>query len=169
MLVFYANIGINVKSNMTHIFISWYFLPYLQCLCRDNIYPYIGFFAKGYGKNDEPLRAYILCYVIAVAFILIGGCDLVLLLFCHWNYWFTYLWLPLFGSGFVMISLLYHNSWAEHHCSLDLQLLPVFLLPHQLQLLSCFNHQFPRWVTRLPLPSKMTIELFCLATDVDKV
>uniref|UniRef100_A0A3Q3LZH2 Solute carrier family 12 member 3 n=1 Tax=Mastacembelus armatus TaxID=205130 RepID=A0A3Q3LZH2_9TELE len=38
-----------------------------QCLCRDKIYPYIGFFAKGYGKNDEPLRAYILCYVIAVS------------------------------------------------------------------------------------------------------
>uniref|UniRef100_A0A671URP5 Solute carrier family 12 member 10, tandem duplicate 1 n=1 Tax=Sparus aurata TaxID=8175 RepID=A0A671URP5_SPAAU len=45
-----------------------------QCLCRDNLYPYIGFFAKGYGKNDEPLRAYLLCYIIAVAFILIGGC-----------------------------------------------------------------------------------------------
>ena len=43
-----------------------------QCLCRDNIYPYIGFFAKGYGKNDEPLRAYLLCYFIAIAFILIG-------------------------------------------------------------------------------------------------
>uniref|UniRef100_A0A7N9AQU7 Solute carrier family 12 member 3 n=1 Tax=Mastacembelus armatus TaxID=205130 RepID=A0A7N9AQU7_9TELE len=48
-----------------------------QCLCRDKIYPYIGFFAKGYGKNDEPLRAYILCYVIAVAFILIGKLDTI--------------------------------------------------------------------------------------------
>ncbi|XP_070710370.1 solute carrier family 12 member 3-like [Pempheris klunzingeri] len=48
-----------------------------QCLCRDNIYPYIGFFAKGYGKNDEPLRAYILCYVIAVAFILIAKLDTI--------------------------------------------------------------------------------------------
>ncbi|XP_078020563.1 solute carrier family 12 member 10, tandem duplicate 1 [Epinephelus lanceolatus] len=46
-----------------------------QCLCRDNIYPYIGFFAKGYGKNDEPLRAYLLCYVIAVAFILIADLN----------------------------------------------------------------------------------------------
>ncbi|XP_053272632.1 solute carrier family 12 member 3 [Pleuronectes platessa] len=43
-----------------------------QCLCRDNLYPYIGFFAKGYGKHDEPLRAYILCYVISVAFVLIA-------------------------------------------------------------------------------------------------
>ncbi|CAL8241661.1 unnamed protein product [Merluccius merluccius] len=46
-----------------------------QCLCRDNIYPYIGFFAKGYGKNDEPLRAYLLCYFIAIAFILIAELD----------------------------------------------------------------------------------------------
>ncbi|KAG7221458.1 hypothetical protein INR49_017227 [Caranx melampygus] len=48
-----------------------------QCLCRDKIYPYIVFFAKGYGKNDEPLRAYILCYLIAVGFILIGNLDTI--------------------------------------------------------------------------------------------
>ncbi|KAJ8366253.1 hypothetical protein AAFF_G00363340 [Aldrovandia affinis] len=48
-----------------------------QCLCRDNIYPYIGFFAKGYGKNDEPLRAYILTYLIAVAFILIAQLNAI--------------------------------------------------------------------------------------------
>ncbi|XP_071315881.1 solute carrier family 12 member 3-like [Trachinotus anak] len=48
-----------------------------QCLCRDKIYPYIGVFAKGYGKNDEPLRAYILCYIIAMAFILIGNLNII--------------------------------------------------------------------------------------------
>ncbi|XP_031440611.1 solute carrier family 12 member 3-like [Clupea harengus] len=48
-----------------------------QCLCRDKIYPYIGFFAKGYGKNDEPLRAYVLTYFIALAFILIGSLDVI--------------------------------------------------------------------------------------------
>uniref|UniRef100_UPI003AAD9EF8 solute carrier family 12 member 3-like n=1 Tax=Centroberyx gerrardi TaxID=166262 RepID=UPI003AAD9EF8 len=48
-----------------------------QCLCRDNIYPYIGFFAKGYGKNDEPLRAYLLCYFIALAFILIAELNTI--------------------------------------------------------------------------------------------
>uniref|UniRef100_G3Q5B3 Solute carrier family 12 member 10, tandem duplicate 1 n=1 Tax=Gasterosteus aculeatus aculeatus TaxID=481459 RepID=G3Q5B3_GASAC len=48
-----------------------------QCLCRDNIYPYIGFFAKGYGKNEEPLRAYLLCYLIAVAFILIAELNTI--------------------------------------------------------------------------------------------
>lgn len=44
----------------------------LQCLCKDNIYPYIAFFGKGYGKNHEPLRGYILMFTIALAFILIG-------------------------------------------------------------------------------------------------
>ncbi|XP_068584270.1 solute carrier family 12 member 3-like [Cebidichthys violaceus] len=48
-----------------------------QCLCRDKIYPYIGFFAKGYGKNEEPLRAYVLCYLIAVAFILIAELNTI--------------------------------------------------------------------------------------------
>ncbi|KAM4714893.1 solute carrier family 12 member 3-like [Anableps anableps] len=48
-----------------------------QCLCKDQIYPYIIFFAKGYGKNNEPLRAYILCYIIAIAFILIAELNVI--------------------------------------------------------------------------------------------
>nr|XP_025967910.1 solute carrier family 12 member 3 isoform X3 [Dromaius novaehollandiae] len=43
-----------------------------QCLCKDQLYPLIGFFGKGYGKNDEPIRGYMLTYVIAVGFILIA-------------------------------------------------------------------------------------------------
>uniref|UniRef100_A0A8C3C2W3 Solute carrier family 12 member 3 n=1 Tax=Cairina moschata TaxID=8855 RepID=A0A8C3C2W3_CAIMO len=42
-----------------------------QCLCKDQLYPLIGFFRKGYGKNKEPIRGYMLTYVIAVGFILI--------------------------------------------------------------------------------------------------
>lgn len=30
-------------------------------------------FAKGYGKNKEPLRAYVLTFIIGLAFILIGN------------------------------------------------------------------------------------------------
>ncbi|TRZ03346.1 hypothetical protein DNTS_033823 [Danionella cerebrum] len=48
-----------------------------QCLCRDQIYPYIGFFGKGYGKNQEPLRAYLLCYIIAMCFILIAELNTI--------------------------------------------------------------------------------------------
>lgn len=43
-----------------------------QCLCQDQLYPLIGFFGKGYGKNKEPVRGYLLAYIIAVAFIIIG-------------------------------------------------------------------------------------------------
>ncbi|KAI7814336.1 solute carrier family 12 member 10, tandem duplicate 3 [Triplophysa rosa] len=48
-----------------------------QCLCKDNVYPYIGFFAKGYGKNNEPLRGYVLMFFIALAFILIGELNTI--------------------------------------------------------------------------------------------
>ncbi|XP_063043376.1 solute carrier family 12 member 3-like [Engraulis encrasicolus] len=48
-----------------------------QCLCNDNIYPYIGFFGKGYGKNNEPLRAYLLTFIIAIAFILIADLNVI--------------------------------------------------------------------------------------------
>ncbi|XP_067853869.1 solute carrier family 12 member 3 isoform X2 [Heptranchias perlo] len=42
-----------------------------QCLCKDNLYPGIGFFGKGYGKNNEPIYSYLLTYAIAIGFILI--------------------------------------------------------------------------------------------------
>ncbi|XP_056137610.1 solute carrier family 12 member 3 [Lampris incognitus] len=48
-----------------------------QCLCKDNLYPLIGFFGKGYGKNDEPLRGYLLTYLIAVCFILIAELNTI--------------------------------------------------------------------------------------------
>lgn len=47
-------------------------LLFLQALCKDNIYPGIAGFGKGYGKNNEPLRGYFLTFGIAIAFILIG-------------------------------------------------------------------------------------------------
>ncbi|XP_069496444.1 solute carrier family 12 member 3 [Ambystoma mexicanum] len=48
-----------------------------QCLCKDNLYPLIGFFGKGYGKNNEPIRGYILTFVIAIAFILIAELNTI--------------------------------------------------------------------------------------------
>ncbi|XP_039300248.1 solute carrier family 12 member 2-like, partial [Nilaparvata lugens] len=38
---------------------------------KDNLYPYISWFGKGYGKNDEPVRGYILTFFIALGFILV--------------------------------------------------------------------------------------------------
>ncbi|XP_061028388.1 solute carrier family 12 member 3 isoform X2 [Eubalaena glacialis] len=48
-----------------------------QCLCIDQLYPLIGFFGKGYGKNNEPLRSYLLAYAIAVAFIIIAELNTI--------------------------------------------------------------------------------------------
>ncbi|XP_065169631.1 solute carrier family 12 member 2-like [Atheta coriaria] len=48
-----------------------------QALCKDKLYPKIEWFAKGYGQNNEPVRGYILTFVIAVAFILIGELNLI--------------------------------------------------------------------------------------------
>ncbi|XP_025776373.1 solute carrier family 12 member 3 [Puma concolor] len=45
------------------------------CLCEDQLYPLIGFFGKGYGKNKEPVRGYLLAYAIAVAFIIIDHVE----------------------------------------------------------------------------------------------
>uniref|UniRef100_A0A7N6BSQ8 Solute carrier family 12 member 1 n=1 Tax=Anabas testudineus TaxID=64144 RepID=A0A7N6BSQ8_ANATE len=48
-----------------------------QALCKDNIYKALHFFAKGHGKNNEPIRGYVLTFVISVAFILIGDLNAI--------------------------------------------------------------------------------------------
>uniref|UniRef100_A0A8C6YRU5 Solute carrier family 12 member 2 n=1 Tax=Nothoprocta perdicaria TaxID=30464 RepID=A0A8C6YRU5_NOTPE len=48
-----------------------------QALCKDNIYPGFLMFAKGYGKNNEPLRGYILTFLIALGFILIAELNVI--------------------------------------------------------------------------------------------
>ncbi|XP_056275589.1 solute carrier family 12 member 2-like isoform X2 [Pseudoliparis swirei] len=48
-----------------------------QALCKDNIYPGLGVFAKGYGKNNEPLRGYVLTFFIGLAFILIAQLNVI--------------------------------------------------------------------------------------------
>uniref|UniRef100_A0A3B3XA99 Solute carrier family 12 member 1 n=1 Tax=Poecilia mexicana TaxID=48701 RepID=A0A3B3XA99_9TELE len=48
-----------------------------QALCKDNIYKALHFFAKGHGKNNEPIRGYILTFIISVAFILIGDLNTI--------------------------------------------------------------------------------------------
>ncbi|XP_012931207.1 solute carrier family 12 member 2 isoform X2 [Heterocephalus glaber] len=48
-----------------------------QALCKDNIYPAFHMFAKGYGKNNEPLRGYILTFLIALGFILIAELNVI--------------------------------------------------------------------------------------------
>nr|AGX01628.1 Na+:K+:2Cl- cotransporter 1b [Monopterus albus] len=48
-----------------------------QALCKDNIYPGLSVFAKGYGRNNEPLRGYVLTFAIGLAFILIAELNII--------------------------------------------------------------------------------------------
>ncbi|XP_043933560.1 solute carrier family 12 member 1 [Protopterus annectens] len=48
-----------------------------QALCKDNIYKILHFFAKGHGKNNEPIRGYVLTFVIALGFILIAELNTI--------------------------------------------------------------------------------------------
>ncbi|NXA20586.1 S12A1 protein, partial [Ibidorhyncha struthersii] len=48
-----------------------------QALCKDNVYKGLHFFAKGYGKNNEPIRGYVLTFMIAMAFILIAELNTI--------------------------------------------------------------------------------------------
>lgn len=43
-----------------------------QALCQDKLFPYIHYFSKGYGKNNDPKRGYILTFLIAFIFLMIG-------------------------------------------------------------------------------------------------
>ncbi|KAK7068981.1 hypothetical protein SK128_015899 [Halocaridina rubra] len=49
----------------------------IQALAKDNLYPYISFLGKGYGKNEEPLRAYVLFSIIIVIFNVIARLDTI--------------------------------------------------------------------------------------------
>uniref|UniRef100_A0A3B3CSM1 Solute carrier family 12 member 3 n=1 Tax=Oryzias melastigma TaxID=30732 RepID=A0A3B3CSM1_ORYME len=108
-----------------------------QCLCKDQIYPYIIFFAKGYGKNNEPLRAYVLCYLIAVTFIIIAELNTIAALISNfflcsyslinfscfhasivnspgWRPSFRYYskWASLFGAVISVILMFLFTWWA---------------------------------------------------------
>ncbi|XP_013781282.1 solute carrier family 12 member 1-like [Limulus polyphemus] len=48
-----------------------------QALCKDKLFPKFEYFAKGYGKNEEPRRGYILAFVIALACIIIGELNAI--------------------------------------------------------------------------------------------
>ncbi|XP_043223696.1 solute carrier family 12 member 3-like isoform X1 [Amphibalanus amphitrite] len=44
----------------------------LQALAKDKLYPYIHFFAKGYGANQDPFRGYVIVFIVAECCVLIG-------------------------------------------------------------------------------------------------
>jgi len=48
-----------------------------QALCKDKLYPYLEPFGRGYGKNNEPIRGYMLTFVIALGCILIAELNAI--------------------------------------------------------------------------------------------
>lgn len=74
-----------------------------QALCKDNIYTILHFFAKGYGKNNEPIRGYVLTFFISVAFILIGDLNLIAPIISNF-----------FLASYALINFsCFHASWAK--------------------------------------------------------
>ena len=63
------------KTTLTSVF------DHLQAVCKDRIFPGIHVFAKGYGKGEEPRRAYFLAFAIGAACICIGEFSLVSLFY----------------------------------------------------------------------------------------
>ena len=48
-----------------------------QALCKDHLFPYIGFFGVGYGSGEEPRRGSLLAFSVAIGFILIGDLNVI--------------------------------------------------------------------------------------------
>ncbi|KAJ8272415.1 hypothetical protein COCON_G00112740 [Conger conger] len=108
-----------------------------QALCKDNIYKALGFFAKGHGRNNEPLRGYVLTFFIAVAFILIAELNVIAPIISNFflasyalinfscfhasyakspgwrpGYRFYNMWLSLFGAVLCCAVMFVINWWA---------------------------------------------------------
>lgn len=108
-----------------------------QALCKDNIYKALHFFAKGHGKNDEPIRGYVLTFIISVAFILIGNLNTIAPIISNfflasyalinfscfhasyakspgWRPAYKYynMWLSLFGALLCCVVMFVINWWA---------------------------------------------------------
>nr|CAD7194894.1 unnamed protein product [Timema douglasi] len=107
-----------------------------QALCKDQLYPFITWFARGYGKNNEPVRGYVLTFFIAISFILIGELDAIAPLISNfflaayalinfstfhsslakspgWRPKFQYynMWLSLIGAA-LCVAVMFLISWA---------------------------------------------------------
>ncbi|CAO1378480.1 unnamed protein product [Diamesa hyperborea] len=107
-----------------------------QALCKDELYPKIKWFAKGFGKNNEPVRGYVLTFFIAIGFILIGELNAIAPLISNfflaaytlinfstfhaslakpvgWRPTFKYynMWLSLVGA-ILCVAVMFLISWA---------------------------------------------------------
>ena len=49
----------------------------IQALGLDRIYPGVIFFSKGYGKDQEPYRGYVLTFIVSACFLLIADLNTI--------------------------------------------------------------------------------------------
>ena len=90
--------GISVSQQMMEVISAWGPLIYAGCfaatlssaiaslvgaprvfqaVAKDKLFPFIGSFAEGWGANNDPLRGYILVFIISLVCILIGDLNVV--------------------------------------------------------------------------------------------
>lgn len=91
----------------------------IQALGIDRIYPGLIFFSKGYGKNGEPYRGYVLTFFISLVFLMIG------MFICCFG----------FAKDFALILIVY--SQFECDCTIDFKFLSGLVCSHQFLHVPC--------------------------------
>ncbi|XP_078462750.1 solute carrier family 12 member 3-like [Lampetra fluviatilis] len=73
-----------------------------QGVARDNIYPGIGIFGKGFGRNQEPLFGYLFAYIISICFIIIAELNIIApIISCFFIISYTILNFSCFHASFI--------------------------------------------------------------------
>ncbi|XP_054159626.1 solute carrier family 12 member 1-like [Oppia nitens] len=75
-----------------------------QALCEDNLFPYIKYFAKGYGEINDPRRGYVLTFIISLAFICIGDLNAIAPIISNF-----------FMASFSLVNMAcFHSSFVDY-------------------------------------------------------
>jgi hypothetical protein len=103
---------------------SKFFIQYFQSLASDKLLPFTVWFAKGYGKLNDPRRGYVLTFIIALAFIAIADFDIIagVISNCYLSSW-ALVNISCFHSAYVSSSswrpkFKYFNKWISLLCGL---------------------------------------------------
>lgn len=96
----------------------------IQALGIDRIYPGLIFFSKGYGRNGEPYRGYVLTFFISVVFLMIGTVEK---------------WHPVSHSRHIhpFAFFLFVCSQSECDRTVDIEFLFSFVCAHQFLYVPC--------------------------------
>lgn len=100
------------------------------------LFPKIDWFAKGFGKSDEPKRAYVLSFFMTLAVVSIGELS-----------YFPYI------KKVNIVSF----SGLKLHCTLHFKFLSGHLCFDQLCLFPCFNDSFYRMASKFQILQQMVV------------